>query len=1537
MKILHIGDIHLGCTLDNQRRHEEFEKVFAFLAGLAEKEHVEAALFAGDVFDSGTPSVDSQTLYFDFLQHLRAAGCRQIIAIAGNHDNANFLEAPQNLLQLMEIYLVGRPDPAHPEQEVISLGPAEDPAAIVCAVPFLRERDVRASVPEGEDAKQKSSELGSGIIAHYRKIYDLADRRRAGRNIPIIAMGHFYAMGSSFAVNREGDAETVGTLEALDLEKMPEGVAYGALGHIHKPQSVPGHSRWRYAGSLLKMQLRKNMYAPQVILLDTQDPAHPRGVEIPETCFHRMRVIEGDMKELRRQLADLAAEKKPVWVKPIYTGEEVQPTWQIDLRLEMRNTDVQIIHPEVCRPDAEKEEAPAEFSDRMLSEMTPEEVFMEILDADPNLTSEEQKKRIIAAYRRIQDEVLEPAAQSEQPVPAAPRGIMKFKRLRFRNVNSLYGEHLIDFEDPAFRNGIFLISGDTGAGKSSILDAICLALYGRTPRAEKPTKYRDEIMSKGEKELSSELTFSLGELEYRACFYHKQTGRADAQVPFGESRQHLYCGDREVTRMKRDFEQEITRLIGLNAKQFTQCVLLAQGGFDAFLKAPLDERSEILSSITGTEIYGTLGARINQEYRTLNAEYGAQRKANEEIALLPEEKRAELDRQLAAALQHRQELEESLRDLALRRQTFIDIREGEAKVKEAAAALDSFRRREADAAPARIRLDDAKRADDCQKEFQALGQARKEVGNAEKELAERIRESEVMQKNASGLEAERREAEEAVRKIAGERAESEALFKAVRELDVQCREKASLLERTAQELTSARETRSRHLRTFQAEEEKWRTVEADSEQARKYLAEHAADLELEHRRAVWEERRQNLVEAEKAISEERQKAEARQKELDQRRGELAPLREQEAQAAQAEALHRQRLQEIESRIKDLLGGHTEEEVEQQLNNVRDSRDFYRKADSYEEERQRLRPGAPCPLCGSLDHPLFSGTEMRKNLCEQEFERLQKIVSELKKEKRLLDAGNADSVKLMEQALNSRHQRETLEREIARLQADLEQIRKHLAEAGNAAGAAARSLAEEFEAALQAQWTDHAALPPELQQRIDACKSALEKTARREEGRKIYENARKLFDELEPVDTKTVQALEERFAALKSESEALVRSRKDKFDGDPDAAEKALSVRETQAREKLDSATRRAARAAAAAEENRKFRESLTRKLQEELRPAREEAEKAFRSKLLLKKFADEEAFASKLMSFEDRETLETELRELDSGLNGARVKYEERSKNLEGMRKKLPEGASEEEVLADLSRQEEAVKQAGGKVESLKLTIGRDEDNRRQFAEARKKAEEMEQQLRDWRYLDDHFGTADGSRFTRIAQWYTFRNLVTLANRNRLGVLKRHFTLVGSKTELLELNVIDHYRGDLERTARNLSGGESFEVSLALALGLSEMSSISQKASLGNVLLDEGFGTLDDKALDSALELLSNLRSSSGKLVGVISHVEKLKDRIETRIDVTNSGGMGMLSGAGVVSVSREPSSTSGAKKKTSGKRGRPPKNAAPAAGSSPE
>jgi exonuclease SbcC len=168
-----------------------------------------------------------------------------------------------------------------------------------------------------------------------------------------------------------------------------------------------------------------------------------------------------------------------------------------------------------------------------------------------------------------------------------------------------------------------------------------------------------------------------------------------------------------------------------------------------------------------------------------------------------------------------------------------------------------------------------------------------------------------------------------------------------------------------------------------------------------------------------------------------------------------------------------------------------------------------------------------------------------------------------------------------------------------------------------------------------------------------------------------------------------------------------------------------------------------------------------------------------------------------------------------------------------------------------------------------------------------------------WFALNALIGSADGKKFRNFAQGLTFELMVSHANR-QLSKMSDRYLLIRDENQPLELNVIDNYQAGEIRTTKNLSGGESFIVSLALALGLSHMS--SRKVRVDSLFLDEGFGTLDEDALDTALETLASLRQD-GKLIGVISHVAAFKDRINTKIQVQRvKGGKSIISGPGVIS-----------------------------------
>ncbi|MBR4666198.1 MAG: hypothetical protein IKO93_20195, partial [Lentisphaeria bacterium] len=653
--------------------------------------------------------------------------------------------------------------------------------------------------------------------------------------------------------------------------------------------------------------------------------------------------------------------------------------------------------------------------------------------------------------------------------------------------------------------------------------------------------------------------------------------------------------------------------------------------------------------------------------------------------------------------------------------------------------------------------------------------------------------------------------------------------------------------------------------------------------------------------------------------------EAKQQELDQSRKGLEPLRKQETRVKKAYDDHHIQLKTADGKIKVLLGGNTREAIEQELERARGSKAFYERAASFEEVRKTLLPGEKCPLCGSTEHPLCNENELRQTIYDQDIKRLNETLSELNKQEKLLREGSAESARLTEQLANCRHQRELLEQGIALKETELEQIRTRLDQKTADTAAEADKLAAELKDALQTEWTDHRALPGELDRRIAAYKNALSEAEKREKGRLDFESAKQSFEQLNRSDAEVVKNLQERHDTLLAELNTLIQSRQAKFSGDVDEAEKELNAQVSLALKNLSSAAAKAVQARSAVENNRSNHADLAKKLLEQLQPALEQAEKSFQEKLLLQQFPDEKTFMEKLLKPDIMAALEKGLHDLDTGLAGAKATLAERSKSLSTLQEQLPENADEEKILAELDGMEPEKTRIGAIIQDCTFQLKSDENARTEAAAKLQELNRKKDMLNLWKYLDDRFGTARGARFTRIAQGYTFRNLITLANNNRLGALRQHFTLVCDKRDPLELNVIDHYRGDVERTSRNLSGGECFEVSLALALGLADMSGVSQKASLGNVLLDEGFGTLDDKALESALELLKTLRSSSGKLVGIISHVEKLKDRIETQINVTSSSGMGMLSGAGVKTIVKPVPETKTVK---STKRGKPRKNA---------
>jgi exonuclease SbcD len=323
MKILHTSDWHIGRTLYGRKRYEEFEAFLVWLAETIHQEQVDALLVAGDVFDASAPSNRAQELYYRFLCRVAASCCRHVAVIAGNHDSPAFLNAPRELLKALNVHVVGCASDNRKDEVLVLSKQAGDPELIVCAVPYLRDRDIRAA-EAGESLDDKERKLIKGIRDHYAETAALAEQKRAelGAEIPIIAMGHLFTAGGQ-TVDGDGVRELyVGSLAHVAAGIFPDNLDYLALGHLHVPQKVNNSDLMRYSGSPLPMGFGEARQEKSVCLVEFAGiRAHVRLIKVP--VFQKLERIKGDWKTLSARILELSAAGSHAWLEIVYEGDEL--------------------------------------------------------------------------------------------------------------------------------------------------------------------------------------------------------------------------------------------------------------------------------------------------------------------------------------------------------------------------------------------------------------------------------------------------------------------------------------------------------------------------------------------------------------------------------------------------------------------------------------------------------------------------------------------------------------------------------------------------------------------------------------------------------------------------------------------------------------------------------------------------------------------------------------------------------------------------------------------------------------------------------------------------------------------------------------------------------------------------------------------------------------------------------------------------------------------------------------------------------------
>ena len=410
MRVLHTSDWHLGQTWNGRSRKKEFEAFLEWMLETVKDRKVDVLIVAGDIFDTSTPTTDTQKMYFRFLKRVSSLGPETIV-ISGNHDSPSLLDAPKPFLDEFRIHVVGVA--ASPEEELVVIreSAAEDvpPQLIVAAVPFLREREIRRAV-EGESLKESDNRTVAGIRTHYESVCAAAEeirRQYPNRSIPLVVTGHLFVAG----ITSPGEIREihVGTLGQLGSDIFPDGIDYVALGHIHRPSSVGGRDVVRYSGSPIPMSFGETSQEKSVVLVDF-DGRTPRIEKIPVPNFSIFLHLEGDLDRIKKSLKKLEdhMDDRDAFVEVVYTGRE--PIHDLVRQVEdsVTHKNIEIVRIQNNRERAESSWSPE--SDESLEDLSEVDVFDRLLEDNEKKGTpldDQLKADLRLAYREVLERCLE--------------------------------------------------------------------------------------------------------------------------------------------------------------------------------------------------------------------------------------------------------------------------------------------------------------------------------------------------------------------------------------------------------------------------------------------------------------------------------------------------------------------------------------------------------------------------------------------------------------------------------------------------------------------------------------------------------------------------------------------------------------------------------------------------------------------------------------------------------------------------------------------------------------------------------------------------------------------------------------------------------------------------------------------------------------------------------------------------------------------------------------------------------------------------